>query len=426
MNKQSNKPEILLADQPSDQPVCCSLGSNANNVAAFGKTVVGQQITETPKVKPKRAKNKKIKAAIKRKKMSASERIYNCGYKTIGHFAEIHYNAEHGSAKVANVETCGSVWACPVCRTKILNGRADELKTIGEGWRADGGKTAMLTLTVPHYKNQSLQTVLGSTAAKTGLSGAFYRLRQQRAWRVLKQKIGYAADVRVYEVTNGKINGWHPHIHLILYYKKDIDINSFTGQFYDLWRGVCEASGLGTPNEKNGVKITNGADEYLAKWGAPNELTSDQQKEAKNGNKTIAELENGLLTLGDTSELEMVLREYYVTMTGRKMLTWGGENLRKKYLAEPDKTDEDLAIDEHANGERLFVIERKTWEQIYNTDEVGEMLDAVEADKENGLFAFLYKYKICFSGVRRTIKDFDSQSLPPPKPAKWGNYKWVN
>ena len=408
-----------------ENTVCCidvlppkttPLGSNANKVASPD----GQQV----KPKPQRAKLNKIRREIKNRRL-ASERVCNCGYRAIGRYAELHLNPKFGSVKVGGVETCGSVWECPVCRTKIMTKRADELKAIGAGWRADGGQTAMVTLTIPHYKHQRLNAVLGQHKAKTGLSGAFYRLRQQRAWREIKKQIGYASDVRVYDTTNGKKNGWHTHIHLILYYKIDVDLNQLQTQIYSLWKNVCEMTGLGTPNAENGVKVTRGADEYLAKWGAPNELTSDSQKQAKNGNKTIAELENELLS-GEAGEAEAILKEYYSVMRGRKLLTWAGENLRKRYLSEPDKTDDELAADQHGNGERLYVIEGKTWQQIYNTGEVGEMLTAVEADRENGLFGFLLKHKINPAGVRRTIRDFGGQSLPPPKPAKWGNYKWLN
>lgn len=392
------------------------LGIYANKVA----NADSQQVKE----KPQRTKLNKIRREIKNRKL-ASERVCNCGYKPIGSHVELHKNPEHGSVKVANVETCGSVWACPVCRTKIMSKRADELRNIGEGWRADGGQTAMLTLTIPHYKHQTLQSVMGGHKAKTGLAGAFARLRQHRQWREFKRQINYAADVRVYENTHGK-NGFHSHIHAILYYKKDIDINSYAGQLYDLWANVCNATGLSTPSQKHGLKITKGTDEYLAKWGAPNELTSDQQKEAKNGNKTIAELENDLLIMEDTTSTEAILKEFYSTMQGRKLLTWGGENLRKRYLSEPDKTDTELAEDQHGDGERLFIIDGKTWQQIYNTGEVGEMLTAVENDNENGLFVFLGKYKINSFGVKRTLKKFDTQNLPTPKNELWGNAKWLN
>ncbi len=413
----------LIQNVSEDVVVSPSLGSNANNVASHGECSVDEHVTGLPKTKKKRAKNRKIKAAIKMKKLSASERIANCGYKTLGHHAEIHYNPEHGSAKVANVETCASVWACPVCRDKILNGRADELKKVGEGWRADGGQTVMITFTVPHYKHQSLKTVLGSSAAKTGLSGAFYRLRQQRAWRELKTDICYEADVRVYEVTHGK-NGWHPHIHLILYYKNNVDKNLLENRLYNLWLSVCLASGLSAPNKDHGVRITKGTDKYLAKWGAPNELSSDSHKEAKNGNYTIAELENELL--GNNAEkVTSVLREYYTTMTGRKMLTWGGKNLRKRYLSEPEITDDELAMDEHGDGERLFIIASKTWQQIYYAG-IGELLDYIEADREEGIYRYCTKHAIDPGGVVKTIKEVDASDMIPNNTFDFNRYEHFN
>ncbi len=75
----------------------------------------------------------------------------------------------------------------------------------------------------------------------------------------------------------------------------------------------------------------------------------------------------------------------------------------------------------------LFNIYNEKSEDVtiwFDADKKNELMSLT--DKENGLFGFLVKHKINPAGVRRTIKDFDSQSLPPPKPAKWGSYKWLN
>ena len=369
------------------------LGIYANKVA----NTDSQKVTN----KPLRSKLHKIRQQISKRKL-ASDRVCNCGYKPLSGAVEIHINKKHNSAKVAGVETCGSVWACPVCRTKIMTKRAKELKTIGEGYKRDGGKTVLVTLTVPHYKGQHLDTILGSHKNKTGLSGAMARLRQHRRFRQLKEDINYDADARAIENTYGQ-NGYHSHIHLIFYYRGDISLETLESRLYDIWADVCVSAGLEMPTPARGVKVTEGEGEYLAKWGAPCELTSDH-KQAKNGNKTISELEASLL--GDSSA-ETILKQYYQTMHGRKLLTWAGTNLRKKYLADPNLTDEQLATDDHNDGERLFVLPFGLWKQIYHTNNVGQMLTAVEKDPDRGLHDFCKRYGIDSSGAVRSYKQFD-------------------
>ncbi len=379
-----------------------SLGIYASKVA----NPDSQQV----KKKPLRAQQHKIRKKIREKKL-ASQRVCDCGYKPLGGSVEVHFNRQYNSAKVAGLETCGSVWACPVCRTKIMSGRADELREVGEAFRGDGGNTCMVTLTVPHYSGQSLSKIIGTHKGKTGLAGAFARMRQHRRFRELKQHIKYVADTRALEITHGR-NGFHAHVHMILYYDAPIELSELETMFYGLWADVCQSADLEPPSRSHGVKVTEGEGEYLAKWGAPCELTSVAHKEAKNGNRTMAEMEAVLLTDDPdaTRQAEIILKEYYSTMAGRRLLTWGGKNLKKEYLDVPDMTDEEHAQDdEHGEGERLYVLPFTLWKQIYYAG-VGEMLSEVERCPETGLYAFCKRHGIDASGAFRSYRQYEPMS----------------
>ncbi len=377
------------------------LPSPGDSLGIYADKVANSE-AQAVKEKPLRSRLHKIRAEIRNRNL-ASQRVCDCGYKPLGSHVEVHFNREHHSAKVAGLETCGSVWACPVCRTKIMSGRADELRQIGEGFREDGGRTSMITLTVPHYRGQALSTILGTHKTKKGLAGAFARMRAHRQWRELKDVIGYVADTRAIEVTHGR-NGYHAHVHMLIYYNSAVDITELENRVYRLWASVCESAGLERPSTSHGVRVTEGDGEYLAKWGAPCELTSQAHKQAKNGNQTIAELE-AMLNADAAHQAEPVLREYYAAMHGRKLLTWGGKNLRKEYLDVPDMTDEEHAQDEHGDGERLYILPFLVWKQIYYTNQVGQFLSMIEADTETGLFTFCRQHGIKTGGVVRTYKD---------------------
>jgi len=392
----------------SSPVVSSPLGNNANKVA----TPEPQAVTN----KPVREKLYRIRSKISKEKI-VSQRTANCGYKTIGRHAEINFNPLHGSVNVSNIETCASVWQCPVCRSKIMQKRANELQIIEERFKAEGGHTAMITFTVPHYKHQSLKTIQGNHKGKTGISGAMARLRQHRAWRSLKKQIGYISDCRATEITHGS-NGWHQHMHMIIYTHREIDIETTEPVLLNLWADCCEAAQLDRPNN-HGVKITRGASQYIAKWGAASELTSTTAKEGKNGNMSISEMEATMLT--DPDSVKMTLKEYYTTMKGRKLLTWSGHNMRAQFL-DTELTDEEIAKDDHGEGERLFVVDVKTWHQIYNTGLIGTMLSMIEKDPQNGLFAFLRANKIRPEGIRRNIKELPLQPELKIDLSKW-SYK---
>ena len=87
-------------------------------------------------------------------------------YMACGHRAKVGYQSvglaldrSAGRATYLNLQSCGSVWACPVCAPRILAGRTAELGAVA-GWARENSHTLMLsTLTVRHKATQSLGEV---------------------------------------------------------------------------------------------------------------------------------------------------------------------------------------------------------------------------------------------------------------------------
>jgi hypothetical protein len=50
----------------------------------------------------------------------------------------------------AGLETCGTVWLCPVCPAKIHHHRAAELREALTAWKPGGHCASLVTITVPH------------------------------------------------------------------------------------------------------------------------------------------------------------------------------------------------------------------------------------------------------------------------------------
>lgn len=352
------------------------LGNNANNVAALVNTKHGY--------KPLRKQLYKSKKALTKAALG-SDRVCRCRLHTLGKFTQqVKVDAERPFIHLENLETCGSVWACPVCRHRILNVRSEQLKNLYDNFIAAGGRVSLLTLTVPHQRFHTLASILGSSEQKTGLSGAFRRLRQSRLWRSLKSSIGYEADTRVYEMTYGQ-NGFHLHVHVALYHWADPPDN-IQDKFLSLWSSATQSAGFTLINS-HGVDFRDmSRADYLAKWGAPSELSASSQKQASGGSLSVHQLE----TLFSQDEgayfhsrpVAGILDEYYTTMHGKKLLTWAGDRtFRQKYGPELEKTDEELAeisLEKYLNTDLQSEIDSSTWKRIYFGGDVPILLEHYE------------------------------------------------
>lgn len=308
--------------------------------------------------KPVREKRYRIQRFIQSEGLSRSAAVCNCGT-NIGDFVHLKKNMEFGNVNVGGVATCGSVWACPVCRSKIINERQSDLTRLYNGAVNKGWKMHLLTFTFSHKKSDNLAQLYGSSSLRKGMSGAFTKFRQSRKWsKDLKNEIEYIGDVRTVEITWGFRNGFHPHIHLLLISKKNINIQEWENKLLTQWKKNCISSGIGEPNE-HGLKIdkVNSVEmvEYLVKWGVASELQSDAAKQGKQGNFTIAKLESMLIDKAarkaygmELKQVAGILRAYYRAMQGQKMLVYGGSNTGwRDELGIEAKTDQELTSEEY-------------------------------------------------------------------------------
>ena len=56
---------------------------------------------------------------------------------------------KHGTAHYSGLQTCGSVWSCPICAAKITERRRLEVQDAINQHRQAGGEVQLLTLTTP-------------------------------------------------------------------------------------------------------------------------------------------------------------------------------------------------------------------------------------------------------------------------------------
>lgn len=258
-----------------------------------------------------------------------------------------------GKARVGSVKTCGSVWACPVCAAKVAEVRRCELTYAMVQHQAQGGYAYLLTLTFPHYKGQTLAELLPKFTV------ARQRFQSAKGWKKVfdvktdtkaSGTAGRVGSVNSMEVTYGGGNGWHPHLHMLIFCKPGAfnegqadeqgRLSSAAIDYFKAdWVAKLEKAGLVDGSNRQwalqyglDVRGGQGAAEYIAKWGheerwgLSSELTSSHAKAgkrevwgAKNHYTPFQMLE--MSAAGD-SHATCAFREFVTAFDGKRMLTW--------------------------------------------------------------------------------------------------------
>ena len=99
------------------------------------------------------------------RKLLPNTRTNNClRVRQKGQQIQVLQSVEHGTASYGGLQTCGSVWQCPVCAAKISERRRVEVLAAITAWKAQGGTVNMLTLTCPHQRTDKLADLLAKQA----------------------------------------------------------------------------------------------------------------------------------------------------------------------------------------------------------------------------------------------------------------------
>jgi hypothetical protein len=284
-------------------------------------------------------------------------RTASCGL-CIGSQVEIRCTCQ-GGAYPCNIETCANVWACAVCSAKIRGRRAVEVVKGAEAWVASGGTLGMLTLTARHNEWMDLRAVLGAVLL------SWRKLQTRKEYRALRRLVG--GSIKAVEVTIGD-NGWHPHIHLLLFIEPGADpqqVEGLAASLFAPWRELL-ASSLGVaPSKDHGLHfgwMDSSAAQYVSKIGF--EVT---HSDTKSGRDVFALLEEAVQ--GEAVSFFRCI-EFFDVMKGRHSLDWS-PGLRNRLGLGERKTDEELA-QEDEGGELVEFVDGRVWNRALTTyDENG-------------------------------------------------------
>lgn len=352
-----------------------------------------------------RFKNQRVSQLIhlkNQKKGAPPARVQNCcrlKTKTSPHVT-LKKRPESKKAHYNGLQTCGSVWACPVDAAIISERRCIDTQTSFDTWRDYDpcNVVTMATYTTPHYIFQSLAEVLGLQDKAIRIMKNQPQRGRYKVWRTIMEEMASIGSYTGRELSFG-FNGWHPHRHEVLFNIKSVQKHLETWRFelahafsiafrkaggeINDWcsfmeRSVC----LDQITDDNGFqKIAS----YITKiegdtWTLAREATKGIVKTAKNGNITpfgmLEAIRQGHKHSGLYSHK---FYEYAMTMHGKKQF-FPSHGL-KKFLNINWKTDEEICKESDAGNHYAFILEND-WQQILDFDIRGEIIELTEGRNE--------------------------------------------
>lgn len=253
------------------------------------------------------------------------DRYLACGQRRRAGFNHVGVkNTEGGRAGFSNLQSCGSVWTCPVCAGKIMRQRAEELGKALRWARREGHTVAMITLTVRHHRDDSLRDVWdavsnGWAAVTSGRAWAgetrekyadwladwapkFHealagKRRMHHTWRNLvvprprrigdQERYGVLGWARAAEVKHGA-NGWHVHLHIVAVlerqgegaeatYNGEVAAHRLGYAMWKRWDAAMPKEHKGTEDHGYNVSVNGAAEKTLAEYLSKDGLSDDRE-----------------------------------------------------------------------------------------------------------------------------------------------------
>lgn len=322
-------------------------------------------------------------------------RVAMCHRGTDGNAPTIKRSPDRANARFTGLQTCGSVWHCPICAPKVAAARRDEMNEALAAWKKTGREVYFLTYTMQHDAAGG-----GMDCAETlkKMSAALSRFKGSRLYQSTIKAAGAVGAIRALEPTFGEMNGWHIHTHELLFAEAG-HIEALQG-LADAWvkllikRGMAGLKASDTAEETQlkldalraramTVQPGNKAADYVAKfgrepetdrgsWGIASEMTRAHMKQGRAAGTDGQPQRCGHVSpwglLNDAMDGDYrsgrLFREYAEAFHGRRQLFWSPK-LRAMFFGMVDRSDEDIAAaDDKRCTEFVIEILPSQWAQV--------------------------------------------------------------
>ncbi len=297
------------------------------------------------------------------RELLSAERVFKCHRQPFSNqVAVMRPVVEGGKSFFKNIFACGSRWVCPLCAAKITQRDRNQLVAVNKIHQDQFGKNSVLffTFTFPHTRHDDLFDLLDKLAIA---KKHFFDDRRYK--EIFIQQYQCIGHVDALETTHGRANGWHPHVHAIYYFERNIrkdcfdDIHEF---LFPVWRDACVFAGFPAPSPQYGFHLQDGAfaAAYVAKWGVEDELvdgTSQRSSEWRMEDElTKSHIKKAKLGVDGTPQRSpfqlldsfiegdiyagVLFQEFAQAFKGRSQLHWS-KGLKKRFNVE-ELTDQQI------------------------------------------------------------------------------------
>lgn len=360
---------------------------------------------------------------------SSLRRVRSCGRAVTSRDGSVSVKvttdaAGRRSAGFSGLQSCGSVWACPVCSAKVAAHRNSEISRAlaawvggtGTGSRVEvRGRVALATFTMRHRKGQRLKSLWDA------LAKGWHAVASGRGWKTDQGLYGGARGripfIRVVEVTEGE-NGWHVHVHAILLLPAgatDESVQLLGARMLGRWTDALVSRGLSAPSARRGVDIrmlhgdpSAALGEYFTKavYRASAEVSlGTVTKDPKHGNRTPFGILADLVRTGDADDLD-TWHEWERASKGRRQIAWS-RGLRAELLPDEAELSDEEAADLDAGGDVETSIDRSLWKVIQARREDYAVLRAFEESRRAGMAYLMARSRLADTadeGLWQTLK----------------------
>lgn len=255
---------------------------------------------------------------------------------------EVWLDHEQLRAHYSGLATCGSVWTCPICASKISERRRQDLERAVAG---SGLTPILVTVTLQHDRQDRLTDLIED------LNNTLRVLKSGGWWTRFKAEWQVKAYVSSLEVTWSPVNAWHPHRHWLLFVDRtedELDRDQLKAELTARYTGLLTKVGR-YASDHYGIDVVIGqpaavaVGRYVTKWGLASEVTKAIVKNGQAGGLSPWQL----LELYDQGDLQAgaLFAEYALATQGRRQLVWS-QGGRKALGIGEEVSDEDLAAEE--------------------------------------------------------------------------------
>jgi len=274
-----------------------------------------------------------------------------------------------------------------------------QIEAAGVAWLNQGGRLAFLTLTLPHDLDDSLAATLGAVRK------SWKAVQQDKAVRAIKAE-NVRGFVRATENTRGELNGWHPHLHVLLFLEGGCGpdaVEALRSAIESAWRKAVVKQGFRVPSWERGVNLQAVEDRdggkalcrYLTKvqdehgggsWGVGAEMTRGDLKVGKRPlSRTPFEILDG--ALAGVEQDRALWHEYEQATKGLRVIEASRHLFRD--LGVLDVSDDDVCEPGEAEAQVVALITAQEWAWVVRYRACARVLFEAEQRGGSGVLVLL-------------------------------------